>query len=294
MTLRVSSRVAAIAFGISVLTMTTTPTQSAVAQETQSQGTTALTIASGEPKGLTLESQPAWTPIGSEVPIDLGIIDEYAGAQLKVIVHSAIATRTGFDRTVVGESLGGMLTRLAPIAVSDLPVVNGNRRLILALQDAATPRDTTRIPITKTGVYPVVIAVQDPATGSERARIVTYIVAVPPGSTSTQIPQPLGVAWVWRIVAPPALLADGSPDPAITKQFAPNGRLGRIASALNSAGTVPITIVPGPETIEAWNDASATAPEPCVRSRRDPRGSDSDSGRRRSARTDRHCIPGRA
>lgn len=252
MKLLVFSRAAAIAFGISVLTLATVPAQRAVAQETTPQGTTPLTIASGEPTGLTLESQPAWTSIGSVVPIDLGIIDEYAGEQLKVIVHSAIATRTGFDRTVVGESLGGTLTRLAPIAVSDLPVVNGNRRLTLALQDAATPRDNTRVPITKTGVYPVVIAVQDPATGSERARIVTYIVAVPPGSTNTEVPQPLGVAWIWRMVAPPALLADGSPDPAITNQFAPNGRLGRIASALSSLGTVPITIVPGPETIEAW------------------------------------------
>src|SRR5262249_47503324 len=81
--------------------------------------------------------------------------------------------------------------------------------------------------------------------------VTMLVVAQPDGRPS--ITEPLDVVWVWPLVAAPSYLPNGQPDHAVTSQFAAEGRLGRQAVALRAVPDVPVTLSPGPETLEAWS-----------------------------------------
>src|SRR5205807_405403 len=88
--------------------------------------------------------------------------------------------------------------------------------------------------------------------GTRLAGFVTPVVAVAPGANGgPAIGQRLGVSWVVPMTAPPAYTADGKPDPYVVSQLRPEGRLGRRAIAIANSG-VPLTLAPGPETLESW------------------------------------------
>ena len=61
------------------------------------------------------------------------------------------------------------------------------------------------------------------------------------------------------MTAPPAYQADGKPDPDVVAQLRPEGRLGRRAIAIANSG-VPLTLAPGPETLESWTQLANNDP----------------------------------
>jgi hypothetical protein len=66
----------------------------------------------------------------------------------------------------------------------------------------------------------------------------------------------LGVAWVWPLDGRPSLRPDGSIDPTLNAALEPNGRLGRQVTALSTATTVPLTLAPAADTLDAWSAAA--------------------------------------
>jgi hypothetical protein len=100
-------------------------------------------------------------------------------------------------------------------------------------------------------VYPVEVELRQP-DGTRLAGFVTPVVAVAPGANGgPSIGQRLGVSWIMPMTAPPAYQADGKPDPDVVAQMRAEGRLGRRAVAIANSG-VPLTLAPGPETLESW------------------------------------------
>ena len=67
---------------------------------------------------------------------------------------------------------------------------------------------------------------------------------------------PLNVAWVWPLVTRPGLLPDGTPDPEVVAQLRPGGRIGEQVLSLDEHD-VPVTLAPGPETLETWRVLAA-------------------------------------
>ncbi len=203
---------------------------------------------------VTLQGQPAWSYQGDDVPLRLDVrAPTTAGLEILTVVHSAVSSRIAFERTVSGDRLGGVITtRSTPVA--DLPVVGTDRVVTLPLQDPDAPRDPARIRLSVPGtaaVFPVEIELRDTTTDAVASHFVTELVVArrpepgePPGAQ-------LRVSWLWRLVAPPALAPDGGTATGFAAALAPNGRLGRITTALASAGGVPVTLVPNPETAES-------------------------------------------
>lgn len=214
---------------------------------------------------VTLLEQPAWTTLGNDVPLRLAMTGPLAGLEARAIVHSSMTSRTGFERSIDGDRLGSTIaTAGAPAAA--LPVdPNGGRVLTLKLQDPNAPRDTSRLRLpmprgSNTGVFPVEIELRDPQTGERASSFVTHLVAVLPAVNGPPMGEPLSVAWIWKIAADPATDPGGTVRPGFTAAIGPGGRLTRLAAAAARATDVPLTLAPGPETLESWAQRTKTDP----------------------------------
>jgi hypothetical protein len=228
-------------------------------------GAPAATPAAGtapEPT-LTLTEQDAWTPIGGDLRLEVQIPDGLAGpdADLNLVAYQPVAGRAAFERVLDNQSPGSVLDQVI-IPVSDLPAGTGGARAVtVGVEANGAARDPERLSLRRPGVYPLEVEVLD---GAERSRgsFLTMVVAVATDVTGAAIPidTKLGVAWTWPLSAGPSTLPGGAPDPIVTRALRPSGRLGRQAVAITRAGDVPITLVPGPETLEAWVRQGATDP----------------------------------
>jgi hypothetical protein len=219
---------------------------------------------SGEPRVALLE-QPAWASLGANVPLRLAMTGPLAGLEVRATVHSSMTSRTAFERTVDGERLGSTVATAAadPAALPASPA--GGRIFTLALQDPNQPRDPSRLRLpmprgSMTGVFPVEIELRDPESGERRSSFVTHLVGVAPSTDGASLGEQLNVAWIWPIAADPATTATGKLRREFLASIGSNGRLTRLATAAGRAA-VPLTLVPGPETLEAWAQRARHDPD---------------------------------
>ena len=203
--------------------------------------------------------------MGDDVPLRLGVrVPAASGLEVRATVFGAVLSRLSFERTLKGERLGSRLGSRAAL-VDDLPVVGADRVLTLPLQDPALARDPNRIRLSipgsgEAGVYPVEIELRDPDSADVVDSFVTDLVAVRRRARGEAPVEPLRVAWVWHITAPPSIGPTGAPSPAFARDLAPTGHLGRIATALDGAGDVPLTLVPTPETVAGLKELAPAEP----------------------------------
>ena len=212
---------------------------------------------------LTLTKQDAWTPIGGDLRLEVQIPDVLTGpdANLNLVAYQPVAGRAAYERLLDNQAPGSVLDQVI-IPVSDLPAgTDGARAVTVGVEANGAARDPARLSLRRPGVYPLQVEILD---GEERSHgaFLTMVVAVATDATGAAVPigTRLGVAWTWPLSAGPSTLPDGSPDPVVTRALRPSGRLGRQAVAITRAGDVPITLVPGPETLEAWVRQGATDP----------------------------------
>jgi len=212
---------------------------------------------------LTLVAQDPWTPVGGDLHAKLGVEGAGPGFTISVVAYGEIASRDDFDRTVDGDELGDFADRVV-IPLDALPTdANGDRDLALGLEVSGGPRLAERLGARRSGVYPLEIELRD-ADDETQASFVTYLSAVALFGSPDAVTSPLGVAWIWPLSAAPATLPGDGSDPTVVAQLEPDGRLGRQAAALERAAGVPITVVPGPETVQTW--AAVAEREPSVAS----------------------------
>ncbi len=207
------------------------------------------------PTGLVvLRGQPAWSSLGDDVQLRLGIRSADPTVEVNAVVHGAVSSRIAFERTINGERLGSTITSFVQ-PVATLPVVGADRILTLPLQDPAAPRDPNRIRLTIPGsgpgaVFPVEIELRAADSGAVLSSFVTHLVAVSPAPAgSAPSPTRLQVAWLWRVAASPSTTASAAPSSTFAASLAPVGRLGHVTASTALIGDVPITLVPNPETL---------------------------------------------
>lgn len=224
------------------------------------------TAAPSDAPRILLAGQPGWVAIGANLDLQFQVEGPGAsapGLQVSVTAHQAVSTRTAYESAIRGESLGSTLGHV-DLPLDVLPAGDdGARTITLGIQPDGP------LPLRRTGVYPFVVELRGP-DNTRLAGFVTPVVAVAPAETAgPAVGQRLGVSWVLPMVTRPAYGADGKPDPEVLAELAPDGRLGQQALALaNSA--VPLTIAPGPETLESWtllarDHPSLTAPLDALR-----------------------------
>ena len=212
--------------------------------------------------GLVLTGQPAWVPVGGTLPLRLqvrGMAAGTPGLTVSATAHEAVGSRSAFESALAGRNLGSVLGQ-AELPLDLFPAgEDGSRTLTFPLQAEDAPRDPNRLQLRRTGVYPVEVELRQ-SDGTRLAGFVTPVVAVVPGANGgPAIGKRLGVSWVVPMVAPPAYQADGKPDPEVVDELRPDGRLGRRAVAFANAD-VPLTLAPGPETLEAWTQLANDDP----------------------------------
>jgi Family of unknown function (DUF6049) len=203
---------------------------------------------------LVLTGQPAWVTVGGNLPLRLQVRGQVAGTPgltVSATAHDAVSSRSGFNTALEGRNLGSVLGHAELPLDSFPPGEDGSRTLTFPLQAEDGPRDPTRLQLRRTGVYPVEVELRQ-GDGTRLAGFVTPVVAVAPGANGgPAIGQRLAVSWVVPMTARPAYQADGKPDPEVVSQLRPEGRVGRRAIAIANPG-VPLTLAPGPETLESW------------------------------------------
>jgi hypothetical protein len=253
-----------LVLGVTALALTAAivPTASARAAVRKPAKTTTTTLPDHGPPSIALLGAPTWVAPGAQFNLRLRLTGDTANLILRLSVHPAITSRTRFSDTIAGHGDSEIIDDLS-IAAAYLPRhSSGDTDVTVGLQDPAKERDPTRLSVEHTGVYPLTISLS-PLDADPVATIDTWLVVAE---------QPLGTrlsfAWVWQLVGPP-LTSTNRAD--VEARIGPNGRLGRIARALNTAGSVPLSLVLGPETFETWasiakHDADAASGLEAVRS----------------------------
>ncbi len=204
---------------------------------------------------VALLTQDAWTPIGGDLHLQIDVPDALAteGSSLSLVAHQPLATRAGFQRVIDGEGPGSVLDQVV-VPVAAVPASpTGARALTVGIEASGAARAADRLSLRRAGVYPLAVEVRD-ADDRVQGGFTTFVVAVATDASGVPVAleDRLGVAWVWPLAAGPSTLPDGEADPEVVDALRPTGRLGRQAVALTRAGDLPLTIVPGPETLEAW------------------------------------------
>jgi hypothetical protein len=190
-----------------------------------------------QPSGtIRLASQSPWA--GPERPFAVRL--QVAGvprpdeAEVKVTVHARISSRSQFARTLDAKSLGAQITTTKATVAELLPTDAGG-----ALNVRLGPPG---LPLTKTGVYPVAVTLQERQGGTVLDSFVTHLVWV--GDALADETPDLGVALVLPIHAAPAIAVDGRTE---ARDVATIDLLADVLADRR----VPLTLAPTPETIDA-------------------------------------------
>ena len=215
---------------------------------------------------ITLLEQPAWSTLGGDVPLRLSMTGALAGLEARAIVHSSMTSREAFERTVDGERLGSTVATVGAPAEALPPAPDGGRLLTLQTQDPDAPRDPNRLRLplprtSNTGVFPVEIELRNPESGERVSSFVTHLVARAPAAEGEDMGEPLNVAWVWPIADDPARNPSGRVRRPFLDSISPGGRLTRLATAASRATEVPLTLAPGPETLQSWEERARSEPD---------------------------------
>jgi hypothetical protein len=205
---------------------------------------------------ILLASQSSWVPIGGNLSMQLQLRGQGTsapGLHFSVTAYQPVSTRTGYEAALQGENLGSTLGHIdLPLELFP-PGEAGTRTITLGA------RPDGPLPFRRTGVYPVRVELRDSA-GDTLVGFVTPVVAVATdASGGPAIGQRLGVTLVVPMVTRPAYGAAGKPDPEVVNELAPEGRLGQQAISIANS-TTPLTLAPGPETLEAWTELAQNNP----------------------------------
>ncbi len=211
----------------------------------------AAAAASATPR-FSLFDQPAAVGPTDLFPLRLRVRPaDTTNLAVRVTLHRAVETRSGFEQTVAGEDLGREIDT-AELSLAGAPTAKGVVTARFGMPDAFVARGQVLRP-PGTGVYPLTVELL--ADGRVADQFVTWLVYVDGAGRDEKVANPLSFVWVWSVVAPPARLADGvTPDTNVLAEMLPGGRLDRIASLLDRAtdAEIPLTLDVSPETLQSW------------------------------------------
>ncbi|MCU1461947.1 MAG: hypothetical protein JWO37_2022 [Acidimicrobiales bacterium] len=196
---------------------------------------------------IRLAGQTPWVPAAGVFNMSLKVSDitDPSALEIAVTTYSRITSRSAFARTLQDQSQGSVL-HFESTALSTLVVdAAGNVNIPVLVRDPNAAPDPRHVPITVEGVYPVRVELREKG-GDVVDRLTTHLIYLP---TAVSGPR-LSVAWVVPVHASPAIGANGTrtqPDPS---------PLLALVRELQLAPTLPVTLAPTPETVEALTASS--------------------------------------
>jgi hypothetical protein len=224
----------------------------------------AAASAASSPSRITLAQQTPWVGPGQSFQLRLAISSAVPRANLAVAVtvFDRLTSRSALSQTVQGRDVG-VLRGFPPVPVSTLPsgpagdvivtipVVSSPQSPAAPGSPAKPSLDLGSCPSGCDGVYPVQVELQDQTANRPLDRFTTHLIFAPASPTSSK----LGFTWILPAHAPPALGPDGrrSLPPDQSRQ------LSELAGSLAHHETVPVTLAPTPETVQALADSPRAA-----------------------------------
>ena len=204
------------------------------------------------PTGLTLTSQTAWVPTAVDGDFRLTFTSARtppAGARVAVTVYQRLTSRSDFNESLLGR-IHTSVRHSVTYLLSTLPTqADGSSVVDLPVNPSTVAAGQDFLRLTSAGVYPVDVRLLD-GSGQSVARLVTHLLY-----SGGAVANPrLDVAWVLPVTAPPATSASVPPDRLSPDQ---TQRLGDLATALTRHPTVPVTLAPTAETLDALTATSA-------------------------------------
>ena len=216
-------------------------------------------VAADTPSGgqISLAQQTAWVSPGQSFQLRLAVSSDLPRSDLAVAVtvYDKLTSRSAFSQTLQGRDVG-VVHAFAPAAVSSLPSSPGGG-VTVTIPVVASPGpasastqslDLSSCPGGCEGVYPVQVELRDVATNRGLDRFTTHLVFARAPLTGSK----LGFSWILPAHAPPALAPDGrrSLPPDQSRE------LSELASSLTHHESVPVTLEPTPETMQALADST--------------------------------------
>ena len=194
--------------------------------------------------GITLVDQTDWVDAGQPFDLRFSVGDDVEeGASIVLDLHAPVTSRSQFTTTLEGRFLGARRAEVVVPLAELAPEVDGTRRVRLTSGPTAVPGEREVQGLTRSGVYPLVVALRPADTEVDPPPpFTTYLVRTPPPGTT-----PLRVAVVQPVEAPLASRPDGTTSIDATTV----ARLGALAEVLTDASDVPLTLAARPETLEA-------------------------------------------
>ena len=203
---------------------------------------------------LSVVAQTTWVEPRGEFRVDLVVRGAPPGASLTPLLYRPLENRDDFKEALFGQ-VGDVFeaAALAPVPL-DAVAVNpddGSKlaSVAVAVRDGA-PVEPLRINVPDPGVYPFEITLVDDEGESLAEPVVTFLVRLPAPSPSAE---PLVTSLLVPVAAQPALEPDGS----VALPRRDLDRLTTIVDALETHDDVALTVVPGPETIDALEVSGA-------------------------------------
>jgi hypothetical protein len=201
---------------------------------------------------IALTFQETWSSDGEPLALGLDISRLTRGDRIDVVVdvRRAVRNQREFDASLDGGLPSQRVMTPTTQHLVDLPVDPAGARLLNVALPSLAP-----------GVYPVSVTLRDRERGEVLDRLITHIVRV-----SETVVQPLRVAWVQPLSAPPTHRPDG--EIAVDPETALD--LTRLATTISATPTVPMTLDITPETLaslQTTNPETAAAIRTAARGR---------------------------
>lgn len=209
-------------------------------------GPAAAQTASQTGKGtgsLDLRSQTTFRTPGEPFTVSLRVRTSLPTSTLEVAfgVYRRIASgRSEFAQTLEGRFRTRLPVQTVPVALDTLTP---------GTDDVFTVSMTPSV--TREGVYPVRVELREKDSGDVLDGFVTHMVTLPAGVTA----DPLDVALIVPVHAPPATRADGRS--VVSERW--SEAIAGLATELGEHPTLPVTVAPTGETIEAFATSGRAA-----------------------------------
>lgn len=207
---------------------------------------------------LELAAIPPWIEAAGEVSFDLNIEPVTPDLELVLTIHTAVGSRTAFERSIDGTALGPPLGS-ATLAVEDLePGPVGTHRVTVNLGTSTNEgSELSTVPVGAAGVYPVTMQLRVSGTATPTDSLVTHLVVI----EEDRPPARLAVGWIWPMSVEAPWNPDGEASADLEEAVAPTGQLTQFTDALAGGAAVPITLAPAPATLDAWAVLAAEPPD---------------------------------
>jgi putative peptidoglycan lipid II flippase len=192
--------------------------------------------------------------VNDNTPFELRLAVQTASpaeARIQVVVYDRLQTRSDFTSSLDGK-VHGVLRRFNPVGLTTLGSPPGPYQIVIPVNPRSTRPGSESLRVATSGVYPVQVTMFD-QEGRTLSVLTTHLVYA---SASTRAAVPLDVAWVVPVHIAPALAADGHPTkllPSTVQAFSD------LTGALTTHPTVPMTLAPTGQTLEALGSSNEGA-----------------------------------